>query len=102
MPKNTRLAQSQPSGSSKRPRATRSGAAARSLSQPGVDQQFALSQTVDIDEQVNNCVRYIIFNCGHNAFVRRTEIQKQCAPKAGHQFQQIIEKATEILKNVKD
>lgn len=100
MPKNTRLTQSQPSGSHRGQRSTHHGAVSRSLTQTGIDQHLAPSQTIDIDEQVNNCVRFIIYNCGHNGFVRRNELQKQCTPKAGHQFQQIIEKASEILKNV--
>jgi hypothetical protein len=63
------------------------------------DQHAVVSQ-VNVDEQVSNCVRYIVNNAGQNMHFRKADIQKHCAVKAGHQLQQVIEKMTEVLKNV--
>lgn len=75
-----------------------------SQSQPGPSQQTleeSLTEVnVNIDEQVNDLVRYIINRAGEHTIFKRSEFKKNVLPKAGPHFQTIINQATTILKNV--
>ncbi|EFA08692.1 melanoma-associated antigen D2 [Tribolium castaneum] len=85
---------------SKRARTSRSQSQnASQLSQTRLVEHLTQSQ-FSIDDAVNNCVRYIVYNGGQNAYFRKADIQKHCAPRAGHFLQQVIEKTTRILEQV--
>ncbi|KAJ3657258.1 hypothetical protein Zmor_016270 [Zophobas morio] len=71
----------------------------QSHSESRIEEHLASSQA-SLDDQVNNVVRYIVNNAGQNLYFRRADIQKCCGAKVGQQFQQVLEKATAILKNV--
>ncbi|XP_044253003.1 non-structural maintenance of chromosomes element 3 homolog [Tribolium madens] len=85
---------------SKRPRKSLSQSQNTSrLSQSRLEGAFSQSQ-VSVDDAVNNCVRYIIYNGGQNTYFRKSDIQKYCAPRTGQFLQQVIEGATQILEQV--
>lgn len=54
----------------------------------------------NIDEQVSDLIRYIINRAGEHITFKKSELKKHVLPKSGSNFQAIIDKGTEILKNV--
>lgn len=87
-------------------RSTRKSGASQSqrenLSQTRVDEHFApLESQVDVSELVNTCVRYLLYKVGPGVVFRKADISKQLTIKSGHQFQDIINGTTQILKNVR-
>ncbi|RZC37282.1 melanoma-associated antigen D2-like [Asbolus verrucosus] len=103
MPRRTqRGSQSQSSSSQANNKSQRSSKSQANveLTQTTLDANFAFSQNNNFDDLVNNCVRFFVYNAGHNMYFRKADIQKNVTPRAGQQFQQIIEKAADILKNV--
>lgn len=67
--------------------------------------QLTLQQSIqeinqNIDEQVSDLIRYIINKAGEHTTFKRTELKKHVLPKAGSNFQTIIDKGAEILKSV--
>nr|XP_023026237.1 non-structural maintenance of chromosomes element 3 homolog [Leptinotarsa decemlineata] len=69
------------------------------LTQKTLEESFEEVNT-NTDEQVNDLVRYIVNRAGEHMSFKRSEIKKNVLPKAGPLFQQILETATNILKNV--
>lgn len=66
-------------------------------SQTRLEQHFS---QLSINDLVNNCVRYFVYNAGHSGFFRKSDLQKHCTLKAGQALQQVIENASAILENV--
>ncbi|KAJ8922641.1 hypothetical protein NQ315_007673 [Exocentrus adspersus] len=55
---------------------------------------------INVEDQVNNLVRYIVNRAGSHLTIKQSEIKKNVIPKTGIKYQEIIERASEILKNV--
>lgn len=68
----------------------------RAGTQQTLQQSFATTQ--DSTENVNKCVRYILYRAGLKVPIRKADLQK--VVHAGKSFDAIIEKVTEILKDV--
>lgn len=69
-------------------------------SQRTLEESFNISQsTQDFPELVNKCVRYILYRAGSKLPIRKADLQKN-AVHAGRSYNQVIEKATEVLKDV--
>lgn len=59
-----------------------------------------LEVNLNIDEQVDDLVRYIVNRSAEHSIFKRSEFKKNVLPAAGSNFQNIIEKATTVLKDV--
>ncbi|XP_018565249.1 non-structural maintenance of chromosomes element 3 homolog [Anoplophora glabripennis] len=68
------------------------------LTQQTLEESFG-GLNINVDDQVNNLVRYIVNRAGSHLTFKQSELKKNVL-KAGHRYQEIIEKVTNILKNV--
>ncbi|KAJ8984457.1 hypothetical protein NQ317_012523 [Molorchus minor] len=80
-----------PSGSSQRNRSI--------LTQQTLEESFG-DININVDEQANDLVRYIINRAGEHMAFKRAELKKNVLPKAGQLFQDIVTNATKILRDV--
>lgn len=74
----------------------------QSSTQITLEQSFSRTQKSleNIDELVNNCVRYVLYRAGNNLPIRKPDLQKNVLQHVGRNFDQILDKVTQILKNV--
>ncbi|XP_072386175.1 non-structural maintenance of chromosomes element 3 homolog [Diabrotica undecimpunctata] len=80
------------------PNSSRSKGSKTSLSQQS-SQRNEIG-TDDIEEQVNNLLRYFINRAGVHVSFKKTELRKNVLANVGTQFQEIFNKASKILEEV--
>ncbi|KAF2881550.1 hypothetical protein ILUMI_24626 [Ignelater luminosus] len=100
MPRKTQLSQKTPSKISAS--TSKQNVKNQSSTQMPLEQSFSKSQkTVEnVEELVNNCVRYVLYRAGNNLPIRKPDLQKNVLQHVGRSFDQILDKVTQILKNV--
>ncbi|XP_028140347.2 non-structural maintenance of chromosomes element 3 homolog [Diabrotica virgifera virgifera] len=79
---------------------SRSKGSQRSLSQLTQESSQRNGNGTDIEDHVNNLVRYFINRAGEHVSFKRTELRKNVLVNVGTQFQEIMNKATKILEEV--
>lgn len=67
--------------------------------------QLTLEQSIqevnqNIEEQISDLIRYIIIKAGEHTVIKRTDLKKYVLSKSGANFQTIIDRGAEILRNV--
>lgn len=60
--------------------------------------QQSVADTQDLTQNVNKCLRYILYRARSKMIIRKTDLQKNV--RYGKSFDPVIEKTTEILKDV--
>lgn len=68
------------------------------LTQQTLEETFG-GLSVDVDDQVNKLVRYIVNRAGSQSTFKQSELKKNVF-KTGSRPQEIMERAAQILKNV--
>jgi len=67
---------------------------------PSQSQREVEVESVNLDEQVNNLVRYFIIRAPNHSTFKRQELKKNVLPKSGQNFQEILNRAVNILREV--
>lgn len=69
-------------------------------SQESLNEQEEGEVNLNVEEQVNDLVRYIVNRAGEQMIFKRPDLNKNILKKAGSNYQVIINEATKVLRSV--
>lgn len=71
-------------------------------SQTNLEQFFSVLENVEVnlEDSVNNCIRYIVYRAGSNLPISKNEIQQHVLHGAGKNFAPVMEHVATVLQKV--